>query len=64
MAGYTIELYKYILTNRECPMDAGKIPGNAYTTFGNFDLMAISKTTAFSRMRDVSSFSRSWIGDR
>lgn len=64
MAGYTIELYKYIMTNNEYKGKNRKIPGNAYTTFGNFDLMAISKTTAFTRMRDVSKFSRSWIGDR
>lgn len=67
MAGYIIELYKYknIISDYK-PLDSNKkgLRNNDYIAFGDFDRMAISKTTAFSRMRDMSELSRTWIGDR
>lgn len=68
MKGYIIELYKFIISNNESdetPRNKDRnLRKDAYITFGDFDRMAISTTTAFSRMRDMSRLSRTWKGDR
>ena len=67
MAGYIIELYKNIISNdesEESQKEDKNLKKNAYITFGDFDRMAVSTTTAFSRMRDMSKLSRTWKGDR
>ena len=67
MVGYIIELYKNIISNDgsdESQEDNKNLKKNAYITFGDFDRMAVSTTTAFSRMRDMSKLSRTWKGDR
>lgn len=67
MGGYIIELYKNIISNdgsAELQEDNKNLKKNAYITFGDFDRMAVSTTTAFSRMRDMSKLSRTWKGDR
>lgn len=68
MAGYIIELYKNIISDGDYWGEQGykdaSLKGKAFITYGAFDKMAISRTNAFSRMRDMSKLSRSWIGDR
>ncbi len=65
MLGYKIELYKNIISDDGSDESENRdLNENAYITFGDYDRMAVSKTTAFSRMRDMSRLSRTWIGDR
>ncbi len=74
MAGYVVELYKNIRSAdgyqpRQKQEDDDKekqekFHKKTYVTFGEFDKMAISRVTAFSRMRDMSELSKMWIGDR
>lgn len=68
MSGYFIELYKNIISDEKY-LPQKSIPNQelkdkTYITFGEFDKMTISRTNAFSRMRDVSEMSREWVGDR
>lgn len=68
MSGYIIELYKNIISDEnywpeQSNLDS-ELKNKIYITFGEFDKMTVSRTNAFSRMRDVSKMSRKWIGDR
>ena len=68
MSGYIIELYKNIISDEkywtEQSISNSEFKSKIYITFGEFDKMMVSRTNAFSRMRDVSEMSREWIGDR
>ena len=68
MSGYIIELYKNIISDEkywtEQRIADSELKNKIYVTFGEFDKMTVSRTNAFSRMRDVSKMSREWIGDR
>lgn len=68
MSGYIIELYKNIISDdkywTEQRIADSELKNKIYVTFGEFDKMTVSRTNAFSRMRDVSKMSREWIGDR
>ncbi len=68
MSGYIIELYKNIISDEkywtEQRISNSDLKNKMYITFGEFDKMMVSRTNAFSRMRDVSKMSKDWIGDR
>lgn len=68
MAGYTIELYKNIISDEkywaEQSISNSALKNRIYVTFGEFDKMTVSRVNSFSRMRDVSEMSKDWIGDR
>lgn len=66
--GYIIELYKNIISDENYwtgqSIEDSELKDKIYITFGEFDKMTVSRTNAFSRMRDVSKMSRNWVGDR
>lgn len=68
MAGYIVELYKNIISDEnywaEQSIGDPDLKNKVYITYGEFDKMTVTRTNAFSRMRDVSKMSREWIGDR
>lgn len=66
MAGYIVELYKNIISDGkvEQSIEDPNLKNKIYITFGEYDKMTVSRTNAFSRMRDVSKMSKEWIGDR
>lgn len=68
MSGYIVELYKNIISDEkywtEQRISNSDLKNKKYITFGEFDKMMVSRTNAFSRMRDVSEMSKDWIGDR
>lgn len=78
MAGYCIELYKYMRidenqSKKERLLERRKdaVPGignqdrhEKFLAFGEFDRIGFSEVKKFSKFRDVSESARSWIGDR
>lgn len=78
MAGYCIELYKYmrvdenkskknrLIEMRRNIIDSGdkRHEYGDFLAYGEFDRIGIERVEKFSRFRDVSERARTWIGDR
>lgn len=68
MAGYIVELYKNIISDEQYWIGQGiddpDLKKKIYVAYGDFDRMAVTRTDAFFRMRDVSDVAKVWIGDR
>lgn len=78
MAGYSIELFKYMRVDEDqnkrdtlvntrkeiIPSIPGQQEHEKFLAYGEFDRIGIVRVENFSRFRDVSGQARTWVGDR